>query len=302
MSMPPISPRLAQIKENLRTLLLDEIEDESVLGDWLDKLLTDEIYGQVLCVNLYIDLTKGCLSTSKVASIVNRMAFSGTAPRWTFYQYIENNQSEAIFNHLHGALGPADDQFVRVLPLADMIDYYLRQPLSLPPLSYDAEQEVFERFFNPPPDKRETLGVVTAIQRAKMLNVWVTSKTMLDTLLAHLPNDKTANILRDRLGFSGVDSGKLVCVVYPEEFDTARTFVPTTLDAHSGSLFYVSSGENKWGMTCCLNSGSEGLKERVHEPFDGLTADFKLMFVGDITDVSSGQLDHLLGEAMKRAG
>ena len=302
MSTPPITPRLAEIRDHLRTFLLAEIEDETALGDWLEKLLTDEIYGQVLCVNLYIDLKRGSLHTSTVANIINRMAFSGATPRWTFYQYIEKNQSEALFNHLTGALTLADDQFVRILTLSDMIDYYLRKPLRLPPLSYDAEQEVFEKFFNAPEHKRTTLAVVREIQRGKMLNVWVTSKTMLDKALADLPKEQAANILRDRLGFSGVDNGKLVGVVYPKDFDSAGTFVPTTLDTHSGSLFYVSTGEEEWGLTCCLNSRTEGMKERVHEPFSGLTADFKLELLGDITDISEGELDHLLGEAINRAG
>ena len=301
MSTPTITARLAEIKDALSTLLLTEIRDASLLADWLDQLLAEDIYGQVLCVNLYIDLNKRCLKTSAVANVINQMAFSGTAPRWSFYQYIEKNQGETLFNHLKGALTVADDQFVRILTLADMIEYYLRKPLKLLPLSFEAEQEVFERFFNSPPDKRETLAVVTAIQKGKMLNVWVTSKTTLDTALKHLTSGKPADELRDRLGFNGVDSGKLVYIVYPKNFDHAATYVPTTLDTHSGSLFYVSAGEHEWGSTCCLHSRTKGMKERVHEPFNGLTGDFKLELVGEITDSSVPELDHLLDEAVKRA-
>jgi hypothetical protein len=300
MSTPPVTSRLAEIQKDLSNYLLEEIADETAFGAWLDKLLSD-VYGQILSLNLYIDLHMGCLNASAVANILNRMTYSGSEPRWAFYEYIENNQGEALFNHLGGALTLANDQFVRILLLADMVDYYLRKPLSLPSLSYEAQQEVLDRFFFLPPDRRETLAVVNEVQRGRMLNVWVTSKNALDTALTRITSDNTANKLRDRLGFSGVDNGKLVYIVYPEDFDRASTYVPTTLDTHSGSLFYVSAGENAWGLTCCLSPGTDGMKERVHEPFTGLTADFKLELLGEITESSSPDLDHLLGEAVRRA-
>jgi hypothetical protein len=297
----PVTSRLAEIQKDLSNHLLAEIEDETAFGEWLDKLLSD-VYGQVLCLNLYIDLTKGCLNAPAVASVINRMTFSGSEPRWAFYQYIENNQGQVLFNHLGGALTLADDQFVRILLLRDMVDYYFRKAITLPPLTYEAEQEVLNKFILPPPDSRQSLDVISEVQKGKMLNVWVTSKDTLDTALAPLTSDKKANTLRNRLGFSGVDSGKLVYLVYPEHFDRARTYVPTTLDTHKGSLFYVSAGEKEWGLTCCLTPGTHGLKERVHEPFTGLTADFTLELLGEITESSNANPDHLLDEAVRRAG
>jgi hypothetical protein len=231
------------------------------------------------------------------------MAFAGAQGRWAFYRYVEDHQSDTLCNHLNGPVSLDTDQYARVLPIMDMIEYYLRKPLMLPPLTYEAEQEVLERFFTLPPDKRETLGVVTEVWRGRMLNVWITSKSLLDTSLAGLSENETANVLRDRLGFSGLDSGKLLGIVYPRRFDRVETYVPTSLDSHSGSLFYVSTdGSDRWGLTCGLEASIEGLRERVHQAFDGgLTDQFAMKLFGEITKPAAPDPTHLLNEALTRA-
>jgi len=302
MPTDPSLPSLDDIRTNLHTLLISDIEDLDKFENWLDVLIT-ETYGQVLCVNLFIDLKNRCLDTAVVANVIDKMVFAGDQARWAFYKYVEEHQDETFFNHLHGPMVLENDVYVRILPLADMIEYYLREPLKLPPLTYEAEQEVLERFFKLPPNRREKLGVVTEVFRGKMLNGWVTSKSVLDSSTAGLSSNERADRIRDRLGFSSLDSGKLVQIIYPANFDRAPNYVPTTLDSHFGSVYYLSTdAADDWGLTCCLNPLHDGLRERVHKVFDGgLTDEFEMTLVGEITCVPIPNPGHLINEALKRA-
>lgn len=301
MSTSP-SLSLAEIRRNLHGILISEIKDTAKFGTWLDMLLGD-IYGRVLCVNLYIDLKNRCLDSSLVANVINRMEFVGRDPRWAFFKYIEDNQDETHFKHLHGRMALDSDVYERILPLSDMVDYYFRKPLLLSPLTYEAEQEVLERFLNVPAMRRERLGVVTEVWRGRMLNVWVTSKREVDAATSGVSDDQRANTLRDRLGVDTLDTGRLMGITYPANFALANTYVPSTLDSHFGLVFYVSTdGSDRWGLTCSLDTTGDGLGERVHEVLDGgLTDEFEMRLHGSITRRASPDLNHLINVALGRA-
>ncbi len=297
---PPLT--LKEIKDYLALALTPVVADRPGFGRWLDLLFTD-VYGQVLGVNLYIDLKHGRVAHSHVVKLFDDMTFPGGDARWAFYNHVEGHQGDCLFNHLGGPQLLDDDQYVRVLTIKDMIDYYLRKPLRLPSLTYEAEQEVLDRFFYAPEDSREKLGVVTEIWKGKMMNVWVTSGKDLDFEISKIPELDLANIIRDRLGFSALHAGKLVRIIYPIDFDRAEVYIPTTLDASTGSLYYLSAFSGRgWGLSCCLSPTHHGLNERVHKAFDGgLTDEFEMKLLSEITNAASPNTSHLLNEAINRA-
>lgn len=286
---------LEQIKISLHNILSSHVANSSKLVDWLDSLVKDTP-GRLLCINLCIDLENGYLDPLVVADVIDKIAFSGNEARWAFYQFTEDHKNGAFFKHLSGPQLLADDQYVRILPLMDMIGYYLRKPLGLPE-TYEAEQQVMELFFELEEDERETLEVVAEVWSGKLPMVWVSDQQLSG------PPQSSVDDIADRLGLYGIQPGKLVAIVYPDNFDRARGFVPTTLDASFGSLFYLSlTPAGSWGQTCSLTPAHNGVKERVHEAFaGGLTADFEMLFLGEIKTNPTHNLGHLMTEAFKRA-
>jgi hypothetical protein len=293
-------PELDEIINDLSNRLSRKVANIDKLNHWLNKLLED-IFGQVLCVNLYIDLRSGYLNEEQIGIIIDEIDFPSTGARAAFYEYVEKYQSKVLFSNLEGPQTIENDQYVRILPIRDMIDYYLRSALKLP-LTYEAQREVMERFFELPDEDREELGIVTEVWRGRMMNVWVTSKSELELELSRLPTSDAANVIRDRLGFYEPNEGIIVYVIYPEKFDKPMVYKPTTIDAHYGCFQYLSIITKKgWGRSCCLNSLSDGLDERVHEAIKGLTNEFKMKILGVIDQKASPDLEHLLNEALRRA-
>jgi len=297
-------PHISGIRDYLYDRLAPKITDKNRLGVWLDQLLTD-VYGQVLCANLYIDLKNDFLDEAVAIAIIENMDFPKYNARGAFYSYIEEHQDGILFGHRSGPQSLDEHPYVRVLSLQEMIDRYLRVPMKLP-FNYEAELEVMESFFNLPPEQRENLGIVTAIARGTLMNVWITNLDELNSVKPGVASDPSkgsrADKIRDKLGFHDFHEGKLVAIVYPKTFDMAFVYIPTTVDAHSGCLHYLSiKSSNGWGRTCCLNAQNDGCKERVHRPFKGLTSDFELTFLGEITQRANPDLDHLLDQALLRA-
>jgi hypothetical protein len=280
------------------------ITDQTKFENWLRKLWADE-FGQALCINLYIDLNKRRLDMQDVASVINNMMFTNGDARLAFYEYIRDHQAELLFHHLDGPQSIEDDQYVRVLTIKDMITYYLHEPLKLHPELFEAEKEVQYKFYDAPLDERENLGVVEAAWTGNMAIVWVTSRSELETVISacKVAHEDPANTIRDRLGFSQLNDGQLVYIIYPEDFDRARVYMPTVLDANVGSLFYLSiASADGWGLSCCLHPHSPGLKERVHEAFTGgLTAEYEMKKIGEIKFPASPKFNHLVNEAIIRA-
>jgi hypothetical protein len=304
-------PQIAEIKEYLVARLAQEVREEAAFREWVDNLFKDTL-GQVLGVNLYIDLFHESLEQSLVASIIDGMSPSGGDARERFYACVEDEgfQPGCICMHKRGTQLLAGDRYVRILPLDLGIQYYFRHALSLASSGHEAESEVLEEFFNPVKEERRGLGLVREIWRGRMMNVWVTSKAQLDDVRAATDEDEFANVVRDYLGFEELDEGVLVGIVYPVDFAADDVRIPTTLDAHSGCHFFVSfaSVGAEWGLTCCLNGGHDhappprsGFKERVHRPFVGLTDAFESEMIGKVTEEPEPDWAYLLGVALDRA-
>jgi hypothetical protein len=295
------------VKKYLFTRLAPYV-DQDALSEWLDRLFNFSL-GKLLGYNLCIDLKNQSLPTPLVADVINNMSASGGDERARFYEFIEGEavQPHYILKHVRGVQPLNGDRYVRILPLDLGIEYYFRHALTLSSSNREAEDEVLEQFFNPDKTKRKGLGLVREVWRGRMLNVWVMSKAQLDDVRSAVHEEQFANAVRDLLGFSELDEGTLVGIVYPADF--TEGYLPTTLDAHSGCHFFVThdSAGADWGLTCCLNIthaghyfGHDGFKERVHESFDGLTDAFHGEIIGEITEEPEPNWSYLLRVARSR--
>lgn len=293
-------PTQTEIKECLFTRLSPHVTDVDAFNVWIDRLFTFPL-GELLGVNLCADLRNESLEPSLVADIINRMSDADGDERARFYALIENDQHNYILKHARGAQPLEGDRYVRIFPLDQGIDYYFLDALELNSSSHEVESEVLEQFFNPDRTKRMGLGLVKEVWRGGLLNVWVTSKAVLDDVRAAFDEEQFPNAVRDRLGFGELDDGMLVGIVYPADF--TEGYIPTTLDAHSGCRFFIpyDPAGSDWGLTCCLNTtheghyfGIDGFVERVHEAFDGLTDEFEGEIIGEITEEPGPNLSYLL--------
>lgn len=299
-------PEIHQIKADLKERLDELVADGVKFNDWLDSLFNDD-FGQVLGINLHIDLEHGSLDQSLVVQVIDQMeALSGDA-RDRFCSCLEDEeyQSHYICKHRGDAQPLKGDRYVRILPLDTMIEYYFRYALTLPSSSsFEYQDEVLRKFFNPKRSERKGLGVIERTWRGRMHNVWVTSKKQLDSVRSSTEEGEFANTVRDRLGFDEPCEGrKLVGIIYPVDFERLKTYIPTTLDAHAGCHFFIpfASIESDWGLSCCLNSTAPGFKERVHKSFQGLTDEFESEIIGDVTRETIPDWQYLLNEALSRA-
>jgi hypothetical protein len=297
-----------EAKEYLRDRLSD-VTDRVELAQWLDELFDDEL-GRVLGLGLYIDVKSTALDSSLVAKVIDRMLPTAGEARDRFCRATEDttHQTEYICKHLRGRQPLNGDRYIRILPLEAMIEFYFRFAMSLPsPSSYASQNKVLKKFFDPVRTKRRGLGVIKRTWRGRLLNVWVTSKNDLDALREKTAVDKFADMVGISLGFDGLLKGnKLVGIVYPVDPDLVAGYIPTTLDAHLNCRFFVpfADANSDWGLTCCLHNLERhlhGLKERVHEAFDGLTNEFQGEIIGDITEEFKPDWSHLLEVASGRA-
>lgn len=297
--MPANLPR---VKTYLSRALKPRVLNKARFITWLEDLFADD-FGKVLAVNLYIDIKTRSLSPASVIDVLDRMATKAptrTTARNRFYLCVEQECQPSCLCRNPGrppSLAPGD-QYARILPLVSMIDYYLRAALSIAP-NAEAEDEVRRKFYGT--GARTRLGIVKNTWRGQMNNVWLTSLTLLLKSIEGLPDGEKGNEVRDRFGFFGTDAGTLVYVAYPPDFDDV--FIPTSLDAHSGCYFFVSPPPPRpptWGLTCSLTSAKEGMEERVHLAFDGLSDEYKSEIVGDITQPGTPDVQYLLDEALSR--
>jgi hypothetical protein len=297
-----MAPTLQGIKDYLHTVLAPHVTDDNAFNLWLDELCqATNTFGQILALNLYIDLTTGAITESGVANVLNKMVYDGDA-RSSFYQCIEdeNNQSSCVCQHSSGQQQLAGDRYVRVMTYSSMAGYCCKSLTNNN--TPEAQAEMEQMFYAEDPDERCPLGMLSAWWRGRMENVWVTSKAELDEILGlDIDPKKKASLVRTRLGFYGYDTGRLVFVAYPAAAHY-EAFQPTSLDANPGCLFFVSKQmqpTDTWGETCSLSSGLEGLKERVHRPFQGLTDDFETEIIGEV-EAQPPDMDHLLTVAWSR--
>jgi hypothetical protein len=294
-----------QVKDYLKNCLAPEVADEAQFNEWLDSLFIDDL-GQVLGINLYIDLMNDALDHLLVAQVIDRMIASSSDARERFCVCLEDEayQLDYICKNRQGPQPLLKDRYITILPLESMIEYYFRYALTLPSSSsFEAQDEILRNFFKPKKEDRKGLGIINRTWRGRMQNVWVTSKNQIDALRFATAEDKFANAVRDRLGFAELDEGTLVGIIYPANFDGLKAYIPTTLDAHAGCHFFIpfASVKSTWGFTCGLNSRSPGLSERVHQSFEGLTDEFESEMIGEITEEAMPDWVYLLEQARKRA-
>jgi hypothetical protein len=297
-----MAPTLQGIKDYLHTVLTPHVTNSDDFNAWLDNLFeATNTFGQLLALNLYIDLRTNAITESGIANVLNNMVYDGDA-RSSFYQCVEdkNNQPSCICQHSSGKQELASDQYVRVMPYTSMAAYCC---ISLTKKNTpEAQAEIEQMFYAEDHAERCSLSMLSAWWRGRMENVWVTSKAELDEIL-DLDVDPTekASLVRTRLGFYGYDTGRLVFIAYPAGAHY-EAFQPTSLDANPGCLFFVSKQmqpTDTWGETCSLSSGFEGLKERVHRPFQGLTDDYETEIIGEV-EAQSPDMNHLLTVAWSR--
>ncbi|HKR11608.1 MAG TPA: hypothetical protein VJT15_06110 [Pyrinomonadaceae bacterium] len=296
--MPP-TPQA--IKDYLH-LKLTPYLTTGVFAQWLDELFEPtNKFGQVLALNLYIDLKTGAINESAVAKVLNNMVHNGNA-RTSFYQCVEdeNNQPSCLCQHLSGQQQPGDDQYVRIMPFSSMVRFSC--PSVTNEYTPEAEREVEENFYAADRAERFPLSLINARWRGRMDNVWVTSKAEFNEILSSdmTPNEK-ASRFRTRLGFYEYDTGRLIYFLYPASFNY-DAFQPTSLDANTTCFFFVSKEmqlADTWGETCSLNPAFAGMKERVHRGFQGLTDDFETEIIGQV-EAESADIDHLLNVAWSR--
>lgn len=316
---------LWEIKKYLENTLRPLVADPGKLRAWLDELFAlttaggstspptspspgaDEEVAQALGVSIYIDLVKGSVDADLIAQTIDGMDFRSPEARDSFAAHPEDEDEQPNYLCKHED-GPQtlrdDDQYIRVMKLKDMIEYYLRDALTLStPCSYEAEKEVLDRFVLPPAASRRGLGVVTGVFRGGRMNVWVASKKDLDTARSVTgSDDEAATLIRDRFGLYDLNRGTLVYVLYPSGFRGVDFYVPTTLDIGPFCQFYVSNDRSSgWGLTCGLTAAKEGINERVHVAFDGLTDAFTIEMIGAVDVDATPDTDHLLKEALRRA-
>jgi hypothetical protein len=252
-------------------------------------------------MNLYIDLKTGAIGAAEVANVLNKMARDGDA-RLRFYRCVEDeeNQSDCICRHYRGEQSIEGDRYVRIMPFTSMVKYCSGAISAT--YSADREAEVEEMFYAADPAERVRLGVLERFWCGRMENVWVTSKTELDQVLElDVSPQEKASRLRTRLGFYKYDVGRLVFVAYPSGTDFVAAFQPTSLDANTTSSFFISKGSHAdtWGETCSLNSTFDGMRERVHRGFEGLTDAFESEIIGPV-EPEDPDMDHFLSVAWSR--
>jgi len=297
-----MAPTLQGIKDYLHSALAPHVTNGYGFNLWLDELFqATNTFGQLLALNLYIDLTTGAITESGVANVLNHMVHHGDA-RLSFYQCVEdkNNQSSCICQHSSGQQHLAGDRYVRVMTYTSMAGYCCTSLTKKN--TPETQAEIEQMFYDEDHAERCPLSMLTAWWRGRMENVWVTSKADLDEILnLNIDSKKKASLLRTRLGFYGCDTGRLVFVAYPAGA-ACEAFQPTSLDANPGCYFFVSKqmqATDTWGETCSLNSGFDGMKERVHRPFQGLTDDFETEIIGEV-EAQSPDMNHLLTVAWSR--
>ena len=295
-------PTLQDIQHYLHTKLTPFVTTGADLDQWLADLFeAPNTFGQLLGMNLYIDLKTEAIEERDVAKILNKM-IRDRDPRSSFYRCIEdvNNQSSCLCQHRSGQQNMDADQYVRVMPFTSMARYCCESLTKTN--TPEAQAEIEEMFYADDPDERAPLGLLRALWRGRMDNVWVTSKVELDQVLSlSIGSEKKASQLRTRLGFYEYDTGRLVFVAYPPSSNYAA-FQPTSLDANSTCFFFVSKQRqpnDTWGETCSLNPTLPGMKERVHRGFQGLTDDFESEIIGTV-EPSEADLNHLLSVAWSR--
>lgn len=315
---------LWEVKKYLENTLRPLVADQGKLQAWLDEMfalhrgstspstspppIAEEQFAQALGVSIYIDLVKGAVDADLIAQTIDSMDFRSSEPRDSFAAYPEDEdeQPEYLCKHEDGPQTlQDDDQYIRVMKLKDMIEYYLRDALTLStPCSYEAEKEVLDGFVLPPAASRKRLGVVTGVFRGGRMNVWVASKKDLDAArTVASSDDEAATLIRDRFGLYDLNRGTLVYVLYPPGFRGVDFYMPTTLDIGPCCQFYVSNDRSGgWGLTCGLTAANEGLNERVHVVLrEGLTDEFTMELIGAVDVDATPDTDHLLKEALRRA-
>jgi hypothetical protein len=310
MTTSAIRPTIDEIRAFLLGCFRARVRDPDRFSSWIDDLFND-IYGQVLAVSLYIDITGRRVPDDKIVSLLDtitaRPDFDSLDARTVFCFALEDEslQQAYPFCHTEGRQSLLQsDRYVRVMPLKGLIEYYLRGPLKLSQ-SGESEREVIRNFFSDGAKGKfkERLGIVTSVWRGRTANVWVTTEGALAGAVSAVQSGQNLpDVLRDRLGFIGLSRGWLATITYPAGFDSVGFYAPTTLDINSLCAFYISmSSSDGWGLTCGLKTDTAGLQERVHEPLNGLADDFELDLRGEVAQPDEPDPVHLLQEALGRA-
>jgi len=279
--------------------IIRKAKNKNDAQNWLVSL-RNECYNKVFCINLYIDLKKKYLNESTVIEIINNM--DGFDGKECFCTIIQKNQDKYLcINETGAQLLDENDRYIRVLDLDNFIyHYWLPKGATL---TEAIRKEVMEKFFCPPPGiTKESLNIITKTWRGIMNCVWVTSLNYLKQRITDIEKEQQANYVCNAMGWDCSGNIEIVYIMYPVKFNLVDVRKPTTLDAHPVNKFFLSiDSDTGWGKTCSADGNSDGLFERIHKHFPGLSNEFEGEWLGS-TSIQIECAEHiLLQEAKNRA-
>jgi hypothetical protein len=255
--------------------------------EWINRLKKAECKdARRLGFCIAIDVASGALTIAEVAGVLNEMDSRETCPRRAFAKALVKSSGSVTRICTSRLKVPlSKDSYLKILTIGDFITYY-KKNLSLAP---DDVEAVRTDYFSPYAamdlaDIREWWSSSNGV-------VWVMSREEYEALANGMSANELATLLNDALGLgkditrTENDGSEFVGVSYPADFDIARQ--PTTFDAswmNFGS-YYVSAGKHDgWGRTVSCSGTHNGLRERVHPEFEGLTSEFEGFPIGEVLD------------------
>ena len=290
-------------------------------GAWLSDLAASH-RGQLLMLNVAFDAQVKALSLETCAAVLdflpaplgdgcNEFAVARTAFEREFLGQLSVPESNG-----NPDLQPEDEGYVRVLEIGNFTYYYVR-PGTGRGLSAEEIGEVRRQYFGE--SASASFEDITQVWKGKNGRVWVLREDDFQKLMrqpvlvltVEAGDSFQGENIRNALGLPmlsgyGPHGGpELVAVHYPPRCIGLQPRQPTSLDAdwESAHVFYVSYGlVDGWGMTHSLSVDLQGCRERVHGPFQPLTAEFFGQYIGEARPLSISETDHMqvVGVAAQR--
>lgn len=277
--------------EIAREILLGHLEHGHGLDRWIHGLSRTET-GQRLAICLAIDLQTGAISARDIDPIVTSLPdattdvvshFSTTLDRHPDKERLREGKSltvEALPDH---------DFYVRVLQITSYVTHYLKSfEYSLDLTDLNEVQDVFfsKSLFDPAGGSQ--VSYVKDYWKGRNDTVWVTRFSELQRA-AGSGGPHSGAAVNDALGLgfpvAGDNIPVLVAVRYPAEFGVP-CLKPTTFvaDWTTSAGYYLSDASRSgWGKTQSCTGQIEGVHERVHESFPGLSKEFAAYYIGPVS-------------------
>jgi hypothetical protein len=193
------------------------------------------------------------------------------------------------------------DECARVLEIGQFIRYCLPEETG----TMEDPKFTRNRYFSGPQGR--PMGGVTRVFSGSRRRVWIVPTADLNQLRKE-HGEKSGSVIRDALGLpfqEGVGEGgrpELVAVIYPKP-PKLQSAQPSSLDAvwTSSPCYFVSTKSSSgWGRTHSCSGTGPTCGERVHSELDGLSNDFRGIYLGVASTTDGDNWRAVLAEAYRR--